>query len=133
MAEKNAAEDILKRLQDAASSVTKQQTSILERYSEVYQKFLRGDLAQADLTKWAEFWFDEANRFAKSMTDLNVTYYKAMIDLGEQFSLRLEQMARTAKSAPKPSPAGSDARPAARAAAARKRRSGAARSARPAR
>jgi hypothetical protein len=72
-----------------------QQTKTLERYSNAYQQFLRGDLADVDLTKWGQFWLDESNRMARGVTEANVTYFEALMALGADFAAHFEQAAAT--------------------------------------
>lgn len=94
MAAKSAADDILQQLEDAATSITKQQTAFIERYSDLIRKLLKGNLKKTDIKSFAEFWLGEASDLARNVTDLNVAYFKAVTQVGERLSTRLEKMSK---------------------------------------
>jgi hypothetical protein len=131
MAAETTVEEILRKLLDVAKSSTKQQNEIAERYTNLYERLLKGELERPDLAKWNEFWIDEARILALAVTDISLIYYKVMLGLNDEFSKRLEKIA---KGAPVPAPPEA-ARPAAaarRGAAAKRRSRPRAKSARPA-
>ncbi len=88
----NTAEEILKRLQDLLATAGKTQARVIERYASIYQQLVRGDIGEADPAKWGDFWIEEANRFARKVTEMNATYAEAMLALGDEFVKRLESM-----------------------------------------
>jgi hypothetical protein len=88
----NTADDIMKRLQNLLATASENQARVIERYANIYQQLLHGDLGETDPAKWGQFWVDEATRFARGITQLNVTYAESMLALGEDFARRLENM-----------------------------------------
>jgi hypothetical protein len=105
--------DFYKWIQNLTTRSVAEQTRALQRYNELVQRVLRGELSDPQLREdYARFARDESTRYASDLAQLSLGYYSALLELGRSYSDRFydQMLHRPAPAAPA-SEAAAPARP----------------------
>jgi hypothetical protein len=81
--------DFYKWIQDLTTRSVADQARALQRYNELMQRMLRGDMNDPQLREEsARFAREESTRYASDLTQLSLSYYSALLELGRNYSDR---------------------------------------------
>jgi hypothetical protein len=81
--------DFYKWMQDLTARSVADQTRALQRYNELMQRVLRGELNNPQLRdEYARFAREEATRYTSDLVQLSLRYYGALLELGRNYSDR---------------------------------------------
>lgn len=81
--------DFYKWIQDLTARSVADQARALQRYNDLMQRVLRGDLNDPQLREeYARFAREESTRYAGDLAQLSLSYYSALLELGRNYSDR---------------------------------------------
>ena len=94
--------DFYKWIQDLTARSVADQTRVLQRYNELMQRVMRGDLNDPQLREeYSRFARDESARYASDLAQLSLSYYSALLELGRNYSDRFfDQMLHSRRPQP---------------------------------
>ena len=85
----NEQADFYKWLQDLTERSVAEQTRVYQRYSDLAQRVLRGELNDAQVRDdYLRFASEETTRFASDLAQLSLGYYSALLELGRSYNDR---------------------------------------------
>ena len=84
-------------IQDLTVRSVADQTRVLQRYNDLVQRVMRGELNDPQLREeYAHFAREESTRYASDLTRLSLSYYNALLELGRNYSDRFfDQLLRS--------------------------------------